>query len=443
MSPDRPRAKAAERLEYLDGLRGWMALVVVLTHIFVTYLLEAKQLEAHGADWLNLLFDWTPLGALGNGKQAVYIFFAISGVALSYPVLRSATPTATLAAMAAYRYPRLMIPMLVSCILAWLLLASGLFFNARAAQYLANGKWWAELYNFPPDFADMLTYALWRAFGYEPSSWNTVLWTMGAELNGSFVLFALLWIVVGYTLVVTVLVLNAGRLADMFGRTRTYTLGLIVFTVASAFCAIAPTALTLILGRVIQGVGGAFMFANSSALVTDAFPRAELGRALGLNAMVVGAGLILTGIICQIVQLVVSIRHRAELRDLTGDPWDGRSLEWATASPPPAFNFAVMPDVTGGDAYWAMKQHAREEGAKEVDYQPIEMPRNSPTGFVCAFFATVLGFALIWHIWWMVIAGLVGAYTTFVVFAWRDHDEYEIPAEEVARRGLVTAAGGA
>ena len=106
-------------------------------------------------------------------------------------------------------------------------------------------------------------------------------------------LFALLWIVVGYTLVVTVLVLNAGRLADMFGRTKTYTLGIVVFTVASAFCAIAPTPLLLILGRVIQGVGGAFMFANSSALVTDAFPRSELGKALGLNAMVVGAGLIL------------------------------------------------------------------------------------------------------------------------------------------------------
>jgi cytochrome o ubiquinol oxidase subunit 1 len=116
------------------------------------------------------------------------------------------------------------------------------------------------------------------------------------------------------------------------------------------------------------------------------------------------------------------------------------------------FNFAVMPDVTGEDAYWAMKRRAREEGAKELDYQPIEMPRNSPTGFVCAFFATLVGFALIWHIWWMVIAGLVGAYATFVVFAWRDHDEYQIPAEEVARldraniaarRGLVTAAGGA
>jgi EmrB/QacA subfamily drug resistance transporter len=106
-------------------------------------------------------------------------------------------------------------------------------------------------------------------------------------------LFALLWIIVGYTLVVTVLVLNAGRLADRFGRARTFTLGLAIFTLASAFCAIAPGVITLIAGRIVQGIGGAFMFANSSALVTDAFPRRELGRALGINAMVVGAGLML------------------------------------------------------------------------------------------------------------------------------------------------------
>ena len=169
-----------------------------------------------------------------------------------------------------------------------------------------------------------------------------------------------------------------------------------------------------------------------------------------LDLASVGAGLILAGIVCQIAQLVVSIRHREELRDVTGDPWDGRSLEWATASPPPVFNFAFMPHVTSEDAYWAIKRRAREGGAKELEYKPIEMPRNSPTGFVCAFFASVMGFALIWHIWWMVIAALIGAYATFVVFAWRDHDEYEIPADEVARldraniaarRELVTAAG--
>jgi cytochrome o ubiquinol oxidase subunit 1 len=149
----------------------------------------------------------------------------------------------------------------------------------------------------------------------------------------------------------------------------------------------------------------------------------------------VGAVLILIGIIFQIMQLVVSIRDRAELRDNTGDPWDGRSLEWATASPAPVFNFAIMPDVSGPDAYWAMKQHIKQQSleAREPDYRDVEMPRNSPTGFVCAFFATVMGFALIWHIWWMVAAGGVGAFATFVAFAWRDHDEYVIPAAEVAR----------
>ena len=165
----------------------------------------------------------------------------------------------------------------------------------------------------------------------------------------------------------------------------------------------------------------------------------------------VGAVIILAGIICQIMQLVVSIRDRELLRDETGDPWDGRSLEWAVSSPPPVFNFAVMPDVTSEDAYWAMKRRTKDEGvAMEPNYKPIELPRNSPTGFVCAFFATVMGFAMIWHIWWMVAAGFVGAFATFVVFAWRDHDEYEIPAGEVARidranraarHDLITAAG--
>ncbi len=164
-----------------------------------------------------------------------------------------------------------------------------------------------------------------------------------------------------------------------------------------------------------------------------------------------GAVLILIGIGFQIAQLVVSIRQREELRDHTGDPWDGRSLEWATASPPPVFNFAIPPDVRGEDAYWSQKALARQKATvDEPHYEAIEMPRNSPTGFICAFFATVVGFALIWHIWWMVIVGLIGAYATFVVFAWRDHDEYEIPADEVARidrlniaerRDMVSAAG--
>jgi len=148
-----------------------------------------------------------------------------------------------------------------------------------------------------------------------------------------------------------------------------------------------------------------------------------------------GAAVIMCGIALQIAQLVVSIRQRAQLRDETGDPWNGRSLEWATASPPPAFNFAFLPEVTGEDAFWQLKRRAAEQTGSEerLEYQDIEIPRNSPTGFVCAFFATAMGFALIWHIWWMVAVGAIGAFATFVVFAWRDHDEDTILAGEVAR----------
>jgi cytochrome o ubiquinol oxidase subunit 1 len=136
-----------------------------------------------------------------------------------------------------------------------------------------------------------------------------------------------------------------------------------------------------------------------------------------------------------VVQLVVSIRTRDQRREPTGDPWNGRTLEWSTPSPPPVFNFAVYPQVSGADSYWGMKQKARESKTlgDEPKYEAIEIPRNTPTGFVAAFFATATGFALIWHIWWLVMAGLVGAYATFVVFAWRDESETRIPAEEVAR----------
>jgi cytochrome o ubiquinol oxidase subunit 1 len=153
--------------------------------------------------------------------------------------------------------------------------------------------------------------------------------------------------------------------------------------------------------------------------------------------MIAALGIVVTflAVICQVVQLIVSIRWRDTLRDEMGDPWDGRSLEWSTASPPPAFNFAVMPNVQGEEPYWTIKQRAIETQhmSAEPDYKAIEVPRNSPTGFVVAFFATLTGFALIWHIWWLVGVGLFAAYVVFVWFAWRDRTEDEIPAEEVAR----------
>jgi len=154
-----------------------------------------------------------------------------------------------------------------------------------------------------------------------------------------------------------------------------------------------------------------------------------------LTVALIGAVVILLGIVLTAVQLIYSIRTRDRRRDITGDPWDGRTLEWLTLSPPPHFNFAVLPDVHGEEAYWTRKLTAiREERLiEEPKYEDIEMPLNTPTGVICAFFASICGFAVIWHIWWLAILGLIGAFAIFVWYAWRDEHEHIIPAEEVAR----------
>jgi cytochrome o ubiquinol oxidase subunit I len=149
-----------------------------------------------------------------------------------------------------------------------------------------------------------------------------------------------------------------------------------------------------------------------------------------------GAAVILMGILCQAIQLAVSIRDRDLLRDATGDPWNGRTLEWSTASPPPAWNYATLPRVSGIDAFWTHKQSAAGLSAPDATsrgHEPIEMPKGSPTGFITAFFAVVLGFALIWHIWWMAGLGLLGVFATMLTFAFRREEEVEVPAEEIAR----------
>jgi cytochrome o ubiquinol oxidase subunit 1 len=149
----------------------------------------------------------------------------------------------------------------------------------------------------------------------------------------------------------------------------------------------------------------------------------------------IGTVIILCGIVCQIVQLVVSIRNRELLR-VTGDPWNGRTLEWSTASPPPAWNFAVLPQVAERDTFWVGKQRAgaqQAQPAPQQQYEPIEVPKNSPVGFVNAFFAVVAGFALIWHIWWMAGLGLFGTFLAILIFAFRDEDEIEVPAAQVGQ----------
>ncbi|WP_308516166.1 cytochrome o ubiquinol oxidase subunit I [Sphingomonas flavescens] len=154
---------------------------------------------------------------------------------------------------------------------------------------------------------------------------------------------------------------------------------------------------------------------------------------LGLE--LIGAFFIAAGIALLAFQLIYSIRTRDKRRDITGDPWDGRTLEWLTLSPPPHYNFAVLPDVHGEEAYWHRKKLAIERATliPEPAYQPIEMPLATPTGVVVAFFATVCGFAVIWYIWWLAILGLVGAFAVMVWYAWQDEHEHIIPVEEVIK----------
>ena len=184
------------RLLYLDGLRGWMAFFVVLSHLLRTWLLGPRELERHGAEWLVFCLKWTPAGVLTDGIQAVYVFFVISGIALSYPILRTTQPDRTLFTMALYRYPRLTVPILMSSLAAFALLACGLFHHHEAAmRHHTYTDWWRELYDFPADFRAMLRFALWDV--YKPGlpnsqSWNVVLWTMPIELTGSFMVFLVL-----------------------------------------------------------------------------------------------------------------------------------------------------------------------------------------------------------------------------------------------------------
>ena len=144
-----------------------------------------------------------------------------------------------------------------------------------------------------------------------------------------------------------------------------------------------------------------------------------------------GAVIIFAGIILQVAQVVVSIRQREQMRDLTGDPWNGRTLEWAIPSPAPAYNFARIPVVRERDAFWDMKQ--RGVDLKSSTFVPIHMPRNKAAGFIIAGCAFVVAFAMIWHIWWLAITGLAGVLVSLIRHAFDDDRDYHLGADEVRR----------
>lgn len=143
-----------------------------------------------------------------------------------------------------------------------------------------------------------------------------------------------------------------------------------------------------------------------------------------------GAALIAAGIGCFFIQLAVSIWKRDELRDVTGDPWEGRTLEWATSSPPPQYNFAFTPVVHDIDAWTDMKKHGYQRPLS--GFEPIHMPANTGAGVVIAGLSTVLGFALIWHMWPLTIASFVATILASIIHTFNYKRDYYIPAVEVA-----------
>ncbi|HJF72588.1 cytochrome o ubiquinol oxidase subunit I [Gallibacterium anatis] len=154
----------------------------------------------------------------------------------------------------------------------------------------------------------------------------------------------------------------------------------------------------------------------------------EYHTLLGVAAL--GAVIIALGIACQFIQLGVSIRDRNKNRDTTGDPWGGRTLEWATSSPPPFYNFAVTPRVEDRDAFWDNKEKGVAY-AKPATYAPIHMPKNTAAGVIIAVFTMIFGFAMIWHIWWLAIVSFVGMVVTWIAKSFDQDVDYYVPVDQI------------
>jgi cytochrome o ubiquinol oxidase subunit I len=154
----------------------------------------------------------------------------------------------------------------------------------------------------------------------------------------------------------------------------------------------------------------------------------------------VGAGIIVIAVGLQVTQLLYSILTRSWNRDLTGDPWNARTLEWSTASPPPPYNFAVQPVVHDRDAFWAEKQAGKKAGRPR--YRPFYEPKSTGAPILIAGFALTFGFSTIWHIWWLAAIGLLGIVTTLVVRLSNDDFERLVPVSEIEKTEAEIAARG-
>ena len=148
----------------------------------------------------------------------------------------------------------------------------------------------------------------------------------------------------------------------------------------------------------------------------------------------IGAIFIISGFLTQIYQFIYSVRHREQLRDKTGDPWDGRTMEWSLSSPAPFYNFAHTPEVSCIDDYWYKKQEWKKTGEPAPKaYEDVHMPKNTSVGFFIAIFSGVMGFSIIWHMWLPCLFGFVGIIVTVILRTFNTDIDYYVKAEEVEK----------
>lgn len=149
-------------------------------------------------------------------------------------------------------------------------------------------------------------------------------------------------------------------------------------------------------------------------------------------AAAIGAILIACGFLFQVLQLVYSFKTRERLKDLTGDPWDGRTLEWSIPSPAPFYNFAITPVVTGRDAFWLAKQEKQKTAVKPC-YEDIHLPKNTAIGFIIGVLAGIFGFAVIWQITGLMLASLFAIFAAVLARSFNMDTDYYLKAAELEK----------
>ncbi|QCI16695.1 cytochrome o ubiquinol oxidase subunit I [Buchnera aphidicola (Aphis craccivora)] len=150
-----------------------------------------------------------------------------------------------------------------------------------------------------------------------------------------------------------------------------------------------------------------------------------------LSIAAIGAVLIGIGIVCQIIQFWISIKNRHHNLDVTGDPWDGRTLEWSTSSPAPFYNFAVIPYIKNKDDFWETKKQKKH--IKNINYNEIHMPKNTELGFFIGFLSLIFGFSAVWHIFWLCVLSFFTIITSLIIKSINEDNSYIVSIEEIKK----------